>query len=78
MTSESERDTDLESPGVDQGGSERADGRLLELLVCPLTKSRLEYDPVRHELVSAKARLAFPIRRGVPHMVPSEARNLDE
>jgi uncharacterized protein YbaR (Trm112 family) len=56
---------------------EKPDGRLLELLVCPLTKSGLDYDPVRGELVSQKARLAYPIRRGVPHMVPSEARNLD-
>ncbi len=56
---------------------EKPDGRLLELLVCPLTKSRLVYNSETSELISPKARLAYPIRRGVPHLVPSEARNLD-
>jgi uncharacterized protein YbaR (Trm112 family) len=57
---------------------ERTDPRLLELLVCPITKSSLVYDEARQELVSRSARLAYPIRRGVPHLVPSEARSLDE
>jgi uncharacterized protein YbaR (Trm112 family) len=57
---------------------ERTDRRLLELLVCPLTKGPLQYDEGRQELVSCKARLAYPIRRGVPHMLPSEARHLDD
>lgn len=57
---------------------ERCDPRVLELLVCPVTKASLDYDPVRQELISRTARLAYPIRRGVPHMVPSEARHLDE
>lgn len=57
---------------------ERADPRLLELLVCPLTKASLIYDEARQELISRQARLAYPIRRGVPHLLPSEARSLDE
>lgn len=54
------------------------DPRLLSLLVCPLTKSTLEYDRARHELVSRRARLAYPIRDGIPIMLPEEARELDE
>ena len=53
------------------------DPRLLELLVCPLTKTKLEYDRERQELVSRAARLAFPIRDGVPLMVVDGARKLD-
>jgi len=53
------------------------DPRLLELLVCPLTGAPLEYDAGRGELVSHAARLAYPIRGGVPIMLPSEARRLD-
>ncbi len=56
----------------------RVDRRLLELLVCPVTKAALDYDEERQELVSRRARLAYPIRRGVPYMVPSEARHLDD
>ncbi len=59
-------------------GTERADPRVLELLVCPLTKTTLEYDEKAQELISRSARLAYPIRNGVPHMLPSEARSLDE
>ncbi len=59
-------------------GSERVDPRLLELLVCPITKTSLQYDKARQELISRKARLAYPIRHGVPHMLPSEARHLDD
>lgn len=59
-------------------GTERADPRVLELLVCPLTKATLEYDEKAQELISRSARLAYPIRNGVPHMLPSEARSLDE
>jgi uncharacterized protein YbaR (Trm112 family) len=58
--------------------AERVDPRLLELLVCPVTKTSLEYDEARQELISRKAHLAYPIRRGVPHMLPSEARHLDD
>ena len=53
------------------------DPRLLEILVCPLTKSRLEYDVEKQELVSRAAKLAYPIRDGIPIMLPEEARRLD-
>jgi uncharacterized protein len=52
------------------------DPRLLEVLVCPLTKTPLRYDRERMELVSDAAKLAYPIRDGVPVMLPDEARNL--
>ncbi len=54
------------------------DPKLLEILVCPLTKGPLRYDAQRQELVSEKARLAYPIRDGIPIMLIDEARNLDE
>ncbi len=53
------------------------DPRLLEVLVCPVTRGKLTYDRERQELVSKGARLAFPIRDGVPIMLPEEARALD-
>lgn len=58
--------------------SERCDPRVLELLVCPITKASLAYDEVRQELISRSARLAYPIRSGVPHMLPSDARPIDD
>ena len=54
------------------------DLKLLELLVCPLTKSVLRYDAKRQELISSAARLAYPIRDGIPIMLPDEARQIDE
>lgn len=54
------------------------DPKLLELLVCPLTKGSLTYDEARQELVSRHARLAYPIRDGIAVMLPSEARTLDD
>ena len=56
----------------------RIDPRLLEILVCPLTKTTLEYDAVAQELISRVAKLAYPIRDGIPIMLPEEARPLDE
>ncbi|QWW67606.1 Trm112 family protein [Rhizobium sp. WYJ-E13] len=56
----------------------RVDPKLLELLVCPLTKGRLSYDRELNELVSEKARLAYPIRDGIPIMLVSEARTLED
>lgn len=53
------------------------DPRLLETLVCPVTRGKLTYDRERQELVSAGAKLAFPIRDGVPIMLAEEARALD-
>lgn len=54
------------------------DPRLLEVLVCPVTKGPLAYDREKGELVSKGARLAYPIRDGVPIMLPEEARDLGE
>ena len=53
------------------------DSRLLEILVCPVTRGPLTYDRERQELVSQGAQLAYPIREGVPIMLPEEARSLD-
>jgi hypothetical protein len=52
------------------------DPRLLERLVCPVTKTRLEYDIERQELISRAAGLAYPIRDGIPIMLAEEAREL--
>jgi uncharacterized protein len=61
---------DKEIPNVDP--------KLLEILVCPLTKETLSYDRQKNELVSEKAGLAYPIRNGIPIMLVEEARQLDE
>ena len=61
--------TDTPAPAFDR--------RMLEALVCPLTQSRLSYDAERQELVSEAARLAFPIRDGIPIMLVDEARRLE-
>lgn len=65
---------------VSEGGLEPSsiDPRLLEILVCPLSKTTLEYDRARQELVSRAMRLAYPIRDGIPIMVPDEARALED
>jgi len=65
---------------ADLRGSEppgEIDSRLLEVLVCPLTHTALDYDRAAGELISRAARLAYPIRSGVPVMLPEEARALD-
>lgn len=54
------------------------DTRLLELLVCPVTKGPLEYDREKQELISRSARLAYPIRDGIPVMLENEARPLSD
>lgn len=54
------------------------DPRLLEILVCPVTKTTLHYDAERNELVSKAARLAYPIREGIPIMLPEEARPIED
>lgn len=54
------------------------DTRLLELLVCPVTKGPLEYDRNKQELISRSARLAYPVRDGLPVMLESEARTLTD
>jgi len=58
-------------------GQRQTDPRLLEILVCPLTKMPLQYDRDKQELISRAARLAYPIRDGIPIMLPGEARELD-
>lgn len=67
---------------VAQDGQEETaahpDRRMLTMLVCPSTRTELVYDAARQELISRAARLAFPIRAGVPVMTPDEARPLDD
>jgi uncharacterized protein len=55
----------------------KADPRLLELLVCPVTKTRLEYEASSAELISRAAGLAYPIRDGIPIMLAGEARDIN-
>ncbi|HRE61852.1 MAG TPA: Trm112 family protein [Micropepsaceae bacterium] len=52
------------------------DPKLLEILVCPVTRSRLRYDREKQELISDRAGLAYPVREGIPIMLPEEAREL--
>ena len=60
------------------GDGDKVDPKLLEILVCPLTKATLEYDPVKQELISRAAGLAYPIRDGIPIMLISEAREIKD
>jgi uncharacterized protein YbaR (Trm112 family) len=53
------------------------DPKMLDLLVCPLTKGTLTFDREKNELVSKRAKLAFPIRNGIPILLPSEAREIE-
>jgi uncharacterized protein YbaR (Trm112 family) len=68
-----------QSETKERSGAEptRVDPRLLEILVCPLTKTTLEYDAAHQELISRSARLAYPIRDGIPIMLPEEARRIE-
>ena len=54
------------------------DTKLLELLICPVTKGPLEYDRLKQELVSRSARLAYPVRDGLPVLLETEARTLTD
>jgi uncharacterized protein YbaR (Trm112 family) len=65
-------------PENNQPASHKVDPKLLEILVCPLTKSTLEYDAAANELISRKAGLAYPVRDGIPIMLPDEARPLND
>ncbi|CAN7526242.1 Trm112 family protein [Neorhizobium sp. LjRoot104] len=56
----------------------KVDPKLLELLVCPLSKSRLSFNRETNELISQKAQLAYPIRDGIPIMLISEARKIED
>ena len=60
------------------GDKSGVDPKLLEILVCPVTKAPLEYDAEAQELISRQARLAYPIRDGIPIMLPDEARQLED
>jgi uncharacterized protein len=68
--------SDAEDP--DPPPSVPVDPRLLDVLVCPVTKGPLVYDRAANELISRAAGLAFPIRDGIPIMLPEDARRLDE
>ena len=63
---------------VSRGNPKKPDISMLEMLVCPLTHTSLSYDDQSNELISRAARLAFPVRGGIPIMLASEARQLSE
>ncbi len=68
----------MSDPAGTDAASEQIDPRLLEVLVCPLTKATLQYDAKAQELISRTAGLAYPIRNGVPLMVIDAAREIDD
>jgi len=71
--------TDEGRPGGARGAQKRGtDPKLLEMLACPLTKAPLKWRPESAELLSKAAKLAYPVRDGVPIMLPSEARPLED
>ena len=70
-------DTSAFAAPVVGGGVTAVDRRLLEILVCPVTKAGLIYDASRQELISESAKLAYPIRDGIPIMLPEEARVIE-
>jgi uncharacterized protein YbaR (Trm112 family) len=63
---------------MNEQAERQVDPKLLELLVCPVTKTTLEYDRDNQELISRAAKLAYPIRNGIPIMLAEEARSLEE
>jgi uncharacterized protein len=67
----------MSDPAKDEA-TNRVDPKLLEILVCPRTKTSLLYDETRQELISRAARLAYPIRDGIPIMLEDEARQLTD
>lgn len=76
MTDETPRAED--APAAPASETSAIDPRMLEYLVCPVTRGRLVYDAARQELVSRGAHLAFPIHGGIPVMLIDEARRLDD
>jgi uncharacterized protein len=68
----------MSQPDAKPEAGERVDPKLLEILVCPLTKTTLQYDAAAQELISRAAGLAFPIRSGVPLLTVEAARPLDD
>jgi uncharacterized protein YbaR (Trm112 family) len=75
---ESGAETPDSSATTGASGPRMVDRKLLEILVCPLTKGPLRYDTERQELISDKAGLAYPVRDGIPIMLVDEARRLDD
>lgn len=63
---------------TDGGTSARVDPKLLEILICPVSRGPLRYDAAAAELVSDKAKLAYPIRDGIPVMLEAEARRIED
>jgi len=78
MPKNQDKSRSTKPPGKNPPKIERVDPKLLEILVCPATKQPLDYDRNKQELLSPAARLAFPIRDGIPIMLVEEARRLDE
>lgn len=74
---DSKSDNDTSSEDQSGDAASQVNPKLLEILVCPVTKGPLTYDKKAQELVSEKAQLAYPIRDGIPIMLPDEARKLD-
>jgi len=73
--------SDDKTPAADStlhAAAGEVDPKLLEILVCPVTRDTLSYDKDKQELVSKAARLAYPIRDGIPIMLPEEARELSD
>jgi uncharacterized protein YbaR (Trm112 family) len=69
--------SDTKMSDAKTGATSKVDPKLLEILVCPLTKGPLRYDAAAQELISDRAGLAYPIRDGIPIMLVDEARTLD-
>ncbi len=67
-----------ENMPINRPGKSRTDPKLLEILVCPITKCELTYDRENQELISRKAGLAFPIKDGIPILLEDEARVLED
>ncbi|THD42451.1 MAG: Trm112 family protein [Bradyrhizobium sp.] len=78
MTNESNPSVPVTSEGAERRAPARAEPKMLEILVCPLTRGTLSYDAEKQELISRAAKLAYPIRDGVPIMLPEEARRLED
>jgi uncharacterized protein len=78
MAEQTESDPPVPSAETIPSDAVKVNPRLLELLVCPLTRTTLHYDAERQELVSRAAKLAYPIRGGIPIMLPDAARRLEE
>jgi len=73
-----DKQTEISSNPIAYDERQTVDTKLLELLVCPLTKSSLDYNAERNELISRQARLAFPIVDGIPLLTPEAARSLKD